>query len=173
MKEQFGKWKVEQVLKHNRCFLATSPDGEKGVVKIGGNVKREVQNLNKLSHPNIVKMLDDDLDAEIPFLVTQYHSAGALNEGLLYQFSIDERLKMCEIAYEVVTECHKNGIMRGCFNLANIVLSEDHRLVFIDLEYSEVYAERDIVLEMNNLAELMWKLAGPQWMLKQMFIKTT
>lgn len=43
--------------------------------------KREIEAVRNLSHPNIVQLIDYDLDAEKPYLVTEYCAGGALSSS--------------------------------------------------------------------------------------------
>ena len=40
--------------------------------------KQEIEAIRNLSHPNIVRLIDFDLDASPPYLVTEYCSGGSL-----------------------------------------------------------------------------------------------
>lgn len=147
----FGKWKVEKTLKEHRCYLVSSEDGS-GVVKIKKEmcepVSKEVAILKGLDHPNIATLLDYDLNADIPYMVTRYvsHSElsdkyakccdiGNLEQEFLENLTREERLSLFVQAVNTMIYLQRNDIrLHG----GNYVLSDDHTLVFIDFEYASI-----------------------------------
>ncbi|MBD3615845.1 MAG: hypothetical protein HUJ22_04665 [Gracilimonas sp.] len=111
MKKQYGKWKVEKTLKHDRCYLASSDD-QKGVIKIGRNIAKEVLALKLVhDHANIVTLLDYDLEAEEPYLVTEFFE-DSLQMHLYrpHNFNVSEITDAILNICEGITHCLSKGI---------------------------------------------------------------
>lgn len=146
--QNFGKWTVEETLKNNRCYLATSEDGTKGVVKIHkerkGELVKEVEALKKADHPNIVNLIDYNLEAETPFLVTEYCGGGNLTKEHL-QKSREKRIDYFVQAVKAMLHLQSREVTLS--SDCGYILKEDlQTLVLVDFEFSKTNAKAGLML---------------------------
>lgn len=106
MTQRYGKWRIRRSLSQGgqaHTFLVA----EDGAPERGFFVLKRLINLNRvdrfrteirayddLSHPNLLKIEDDDLEASRPYLVTEFCEGGSLAEADIPQYSLRERLLM-------------------------------------------------------------------------------
>ena len=144
MAQQYGKWKIKNSLS----------EGGQGhiylVEKVGDNVKgeyvlkrlkndnrfhrfkKEIEAGLKLNHPNIIKVIDYDLWAERPFLVTKYYENGSLSHLNLHQYWTLEKLEIFKLICSGVSFAHKNGIIHRDLKPDNIFLDKNLKPVVGD-----------------------------------------
>jgi tRNA A-37 threonylcarbamoyl transferase component Bud32 len=134
---RYGKWDIERELSPGgqaNTFLVrdrTSTDGRLYVLKALKNPKRlerfadEVRAATRLDHPNIVRVVDADLTADRPYLVTDYCEGGALDEVNLRLRSILERLRMFRLICRAVAHAHDQRVIHRDLKPANIFLRGD------------------------------------------------
>jgi len=106
-------WRIEGELGEGGqglTYIVTDPDnssGKKFVLKRLKSqsglprLKKEVEAIKKLDHPNIQKLIDFNLNSEDPFLVTEYCAGGSLIEADPFWLNnpneaIDLFLQICE-----------------------------------------------------------------------------
>lgn len=134
---RYGKWDIERELSQGgqaNTFLVrdrTSPDGRLYVLKALKNPKRlqrfadEVRAATRLDHPNIVRVVDADLIADRPYLVTDYCEGGALDEADIKSRSVLERLRMFLLICRAVAHAHDQRVIHRDLKPANIFLRGD------------------------------------------------
>jgi serine/threonine protein kinase len=137
--QKYGKWSIKKSLgEGGQSFtFLVEEEGveEKGlfVLKRIKNPKRierakkEISAYEKLSHPNVVKLIDYNLDSSPPYLVTEYCEGGDLSQLDLNQLSIIERLRLFLAICQGVAHAHKNSVIHRDLKPANIFLHADKR----------------------------------------------
>jgi len=76
--KQFGEWEVLESIQ-DRCFVVKQEnDSKKYILKKGRRVDREIKLLKELEHPNILTMVDYNLDTDDPYHVTEYCEFGKI-----------------------------------------------------------------------------------------------
>jgi serine/threonine protein kinase len=84
--------------------------------------RREVDIIRRLNHPNIVQIVDADLEAEKPFLVSEFCEGGSLADASLNEFSLHELLSFFRETCEAVCASHEQGITHRDIKPDNILL---------------------------------------------------
>ena len=87
--------------------------------------KREVEAVRDLTHENIVRLIDFDLDASQPFLVTEYCKGGSLDKA--EPFWRDSAVQALELFQQIcrgVAYAHAQGIIHRDLKPANIFLRD-------------------------------------------------
>jgi serine/threonine protein kinase len=137
--KKYGKWSVVESLPEGgqaHTFLVIEDgdkDGKYFVLKRLKNLKRlgrfqlEIKAYNELTHPNLLKIKDYDLDTDKPYLVTEYCSGGALDGLDLDQYSLQARLSMFATICRGVgyAHAHEPAVVHRDLKPANIFLKED------------------------------------------------
>lgn len=133
-----GRWKTENSLGEGgqaHTFLVTDEKGEGEtlyVLKRLKNIKRlerfkrEVEAIRNLTHENIVRLVDFDLEAEKPYLVTEHCSGGNLAQAK--PFWHDSPIKALEIFQQIcqgVAYAHNQGVIHRDLKPENIFLRTD------------------------------------------------
>lgn len=109
-KQKYGKWKVEKAIRNNRCFKATLEDGTKGAIKIGRGIDHEVKILKYLNHPNIIELLDHDLEAETPYMVTEFFEGRNIKHSHYKGKTIHELTDIMLDTCEAMAYCIGKGV---------------------------------------------------------------
>ncbi len=94
---------------------------------------REAHCLERLSHPNIVKMIDYKNDRELYYLVMEFVEGRSLT-SLIKERPLSEELTVC-VGIEVVTalaHLDKNSMLHRDIKPDNIIIAHDGRPVIID-----------------------------------------
>lgn len=127
--QTFGIWRVQETLKPDRCYLATFRD-VRGVVKVGRGIENEAYVLKQLEHPNIVKLLDYDLEAETPYIVTEYHEAETYPPMIIGEGTVPDLAHWLLGVGEALAYCIGKGFSINDFDL----LYTDEKIIVIDFE---------------------------------------
>ncbi len=114
------------------------PDDRVVAVKVLGNVgfvkheefvarfRREVKALERLDHPNIVKILDSGEQGDIHYLVTEYVPGVSLAQYLkAKRLEIAELMAIMVKVSEAITFAHRNGIVHRDIKPANVIVDGD------------------------------------------------
>ncbi len=98
--------------------------------------EREGQTLTKLSHPNIVSILDTGCEDEVHFIVMEYITGQNLKDFIASQ---PEHCVDTEIALDITRQisralkhAHSRGILHRDIKPANIVVSDDNQAKLMD-----------------------------------------
>lgn len=147
MGKQFGKWEVTQSLDEGGqawVYLVkdTASDSDKQYILKRlknanrlGRFKTEIESLQKLDHPGIVKLLDFDISDKNPWFVQEYYSGGNLEQYVNSQGALgyDEALSHIENIATVLEYAHFHGYIHRDVKPTNIFLSsEDNKTVLGD-----------------------------------------
>jgi hypothetical protein len=140
MAKKFGKWVVKDSLSgggQSDTFRVYEEGNEAGgyyvlkVLKNLDNVKRrqrfrsEVRVASRLSHPNLIRVIDADLDFEKPYHVTEYCSGGSLSPAILQGKTLTERLTLFQSICKGVAYAHAHGVVHRDLKPLNIFIRAD------------------------------------------------
>ncbi|HQU83697.1 MAG TPA: serine/threonine-protein kinase [Pyrinomonadaceae bacterium] len=89
--------------------------------------KSEIEAIKKLKHPNIVNLIDFDLENNKPYLVTDYCAGGELTFDKVSNLSTIEKLKLFSTICKAIGYAHENGIIHRDIKPANILLQSDEK----------------------------------------------
>jgi eukaryotic-like serine/threonine-protein kinase len=106
-------------------------------VGIKGRFKNEVRLLARLDHPNIVRVLDQNLDARQPWVTTPLYQSDLrefLRSALSVQF--EERAAIFESVLSAVEYSHAQGVIHRDIKPANVLLNGATDVVLIDFNIS-------------------------------------
>eukprot|EP00053_Salpingoeca_punica_P012440 m.111327 g.111327 ORF g.111327 m.111327 type:complete len:1291 (-) comp15950_c4_seq1:236-4108(-) len=90
------------------------------------NFKRELQNLRRLDHPNIIMVQGYFLDDSKAYVMMPYHSGGTLDEWLNNRekgVNIEQRRRLAFQIVSAVDYCHMKQIVHGDLKPANVLVT--------------------------------------------------
>ena len=93
---------------------------------------REAQSIARISHPNVVSVLDFGEADEKPFLVMEHVPGKPLSEMTGTPMDADEAVGVIAQAADAAGAAHGGGIVHRDIKPANIVLTEDGRAKLVD-----------------------------------------
>lgn len=138
MAPRYGKWIVIRPLERGgqaQTFLVQEEGADNGeyfvLKRLNPNrIERgraEIRACKELSHPNVLKYIDEDLEGDKPYLVTEYCSGGALSKLNIAEYSLLERLRMFLAICRGVGHAHSHTppIIHRDLKPDNIFLRED------------------------------------------------
>ncbi len=101
--------------------------------------KREARALARLSHPNIVKVLDSEEEKGIPYLVMAYLPGGTLKHKMQgkpmhWQKAAQLLLPICK----ALSYAHKEGIIHRDIKPSNILISESDEPMLTDFGIAKI-----------------------------------
>lgn len=102
---KYGKWTVVRPLVRGgqaHTYLVVEDGVESGehfVLKRLGTdrlerARAELRAIKELSHPNIVQLVDDDLEGKKPYIIMEYYAGGALSDVNIIEYPLIQRLRM-------------------------------------------------------------------------------
>ncbi len=170
MAEKYGKWvrvNKEQLGKGGQAptYLVVEEGSEdKGYFVLKRlntsrieRARSEIEAYQKLSHPNIVKLIDYDLDSPKPYLVTEYCESGDLSKLDLTTIPVIERLRLFAAICHGVGHAHANGVIHRDLKPDNIFLRQD-RLSPVVGDFGICFIDDD-----GERVTLIDEAAGPRW----------
>jgi serine/threonine protein kinase len=94
-------------------------------------IKREIEAMRTVSHPNLLKILDADPDSK--WFVSQFYSKGSLDKHLkIYVGDFFKALKALRPLIEGVSELHKMGYVHRDIKPQNVFLDSNNNLILGD-----------------------------------------
>jgi serine/threonine protein kinase len=122
---------------------------EKDIEELGS----EVQILNQLDHPNIVKYYEVYEDKKSLYLVMEYCSGSNLYEKLTYQgvkYSEVDCAKMAQQLLLALHHCHSSKITHRDIKLENIMVTDDSAMKLIDFGLSKTATKEELMKSMTG-----------------------
>ena len=170
MKEQYGKWKRVEP-RNTNYILPVYQHIDKpellGCLRLQGtsNGKPEsrflirINTLKQLDHPNILKLLDYDLEAEHPWMITELCKGGDLRKVDFSKWTVHEKFQCYQQVCDAFAYLWEQGITKSDHNLKNIFLKENKIPVIGDFESaSSVSKDAEGVRRVLNQASLfLWE----------------
>ena len=84
--------------------------------------RSEIEACNRLSHPNIIRLIESGLHKEKPFIVTEYCEGGSLSPKILVGMTLVERLNLFRGICEGIAYAHSQGVVHRDLKPDNIFL---------------------------------------------------
>jgi serine/threonine protein kinase len=144
-KKLFGdKWRIVSPLNEGGqawTYLVeniTNSDGRRYVLKRLKNKKRldrfeiEISVVQKLNHPNIVRILDHDILDDEPYFVMEYCEAGELDQAKLSGYSVVQKLELFRTICVAVGHAHESQVIHRDIKPANVLFREAGEPVISD-----------------------------------------
>jgi serine/threonine protein kinase len=108
----------------------------------------EINILQHLSHPNIIKMKEHFVDDKSIYLIEEYGSSGTLDQLLKKKRKISEEL--ASFFFQQVAKgllyLHKKGIVHHDMKPANLVISDQNQIKIIDFGLSNYLNDQQTTL---------------------------
>jgi len=132
---------------HGALKILHKPEDARDATLASERIKREIEAMVKISHPNILKILDSDKDAQ--WHVSQYHHRGSLIKNVdVFKGKFIESLRAIRPLVEGVALLHKNNIVHRDIKPENVFFNTDGNLIlgdfglvfFIDEHHSRISA---------------------------------
>lgn len=108
------------------------PTEERNASKATERMKREIDTLSSIDHPNILKILDHNIDSG--WFVSEYHPNGTLDSQLnLFKGNLKASLEALRPLVGGVEVLHGKGLVHRDIKPGNIFVASDGRLVLGDM----------------------------------------
>lgn len=113
--------------------------------------KREARALARLSHPNIVKVLDSEEEKGIPYLVMAYLPGGTLKQKMQgkpmhWQKAAQLLLPICK----ALSYAHKEGIIHRDIKPSNILISESDEPMLTDFGIAKIISGDESTVDLTS-----------------------
>jgi serine/threonine protein kinase len=140
-------------------FVATDAKGQRVVLRCMKETYAKERRLRKkfiegakilerMVHPNIVRLLDHGMRDRIPFMVLEYHEAAPLRDFLVRR-DPDIQYALLPLVRQMAAAlyfCHHTGYMHLDFKPENLLIHEDGRVVLIDFDLATRIHRRPVRL---------------------------
>jgi hypothetical protein len=171
-----GRWKIDRDLKpggQGEVFVVRDQTGEhKGLFVLKrlrniarkGRFQREVAACLALDHPHIIRIVDSDLDATRPYLVTAYRRHGHLTFTDLHALGLPERLALFTQIVDAFAYAHSNAIVHRDVKPDNILVRDDDSLEVADFGLCYIQDECDEADRQTETMEVHrnWLCTAPE-----------
>jgi serine/threonine protein kinase len=163
-----GDWQVQRIFASGSQFtlyIVTKDGSSDRLAKVPsteyvGLAKKECAILQKLNHPNIIKVIDSDLNTDIPYMITEYGFNGRFTEGIrewnINKLDHDSIKRAFQPVFDCVGWLHSQGITHGYFDQSHVVLTEDNTPKIINFTKAEIHSGTyfDTSMDLTTLADL-------------------
>lgn len=125
----------------------------------------EYAHLSRLSHPNIIKVIDFGIDAEfnIPYIVLEQLNGRLLNEIPLTQFSISMKWNLLYTLFKTIEYLHTQHIVHADINPNNIMYLDDESIKLFDFGISINLSKKQLFeLDYNTIKAYNPRYAAPE-----------
>ncbi|MFZ2639787.1 MAG: protein kinase [Verrucomicrobiia bacterium] len=113
-------------------------------------IKRELQAMTEANHPNLIKVLDQDSEAQ--WFVTEFHQTGSLDRNIArYTGDFVGALRAFIPLAEGVAQLHEKGIVHRDIKPHNVFIAGENRLVLGD--FGLVFFEDDKHMRISGTFE--------------------
>ena len=144
--------RMENSINHGALKVLHKPEDATDPERAKDRIKKEIEAMSKLSHPNLLKILDHDSDLE--WFVSQFHPKGTLIDNKdLFTGNFVGSLRAFRPLVEGVSQLHKDGWVHRDIKPANVFLDSNNNLVlgdfglifFIDVQHTRISGTFDNV----------------------------
>lgn len=125
----FVKWHDPN--NHGALKVLHQPEDARDFERAAARIKREIEAMANLDHPNLLKILDKDDEAK--WFVSQFYSRGTLGNKLnLFKGSISKALNAFRPLVEAVSLIHNSNKIHRDIKPQNIFLDSEDNLILGD-----------------------------------------
>lgn len=106
-------------------------------------LQREAAKLQRLSHPNIVRVIDCDRDGTTVFMTMEYLAGQSLNKRLRapgMRMALEESMRVLERVSGALSFAHRNEVVHGDLKPANIIVTVAGDVKVIDFGIARAMA---------------------------------
>lgn len=114
-------FKVEDTADGGKVYVLKRLKNKKRIERF----KDEIEAIKLLDHPNIIKLVDFDLENDKPFFVIQYCEGGELTFERLKNFTPVEKLTLFLEICKAIGHAHEKGIVHRDIKPQNILFLDD------------------------------------------------
>jgi serine/threonine protein kinase len=100
--------------------------------------KRTIRSIARLSHPNIVTVIDYGKYQNAPYLVYEYLSGGTLKERLGEKFTYPDAVCKLMAVADALAYAHQLGVIHGNIKPSNILFTETNTPMLSDFGIAEI-----------------------------------
>ena len=123
--------RMEDPSHHGALKVLHKPGDARDADRAEDRIKREIQAMSDILHPNLLKILDRDSDSK--WFVSQYQPNGTLTKNLdRFVGDFPKALRAFQPLVEGVSELHKNNIVHRNIKPQNVFLDSADNLVLGD-----------------------------------------
>lgn len=106
--------------------------------------EREAKALARLSHPNIVRILDTGEDQDVPYLVMEYIEAGSLKHRLGKPLPLAECIQVVLPVSHALHYAHQRGIVHRDVKPSNILINAQGQPLLSDFGIAQILEGEDL-----------------------------
>lgn len=165
----FGKWEIVEQHEYKSRLPVVKNGDRLGVVKQvprGDNERKidqlhnEVKALRGLEHPYIVKLLDYNLEAEYPYMITELCKGGTLKDVDLSEWTIQEKLNCHYQLCKGFAYLWEKGFYKSDHSFKNVFLTKHKQPVIGDFEAAGPITKGAEGIEqiLNNMSLMLCQL---------------
>lgn len=123
--------RMENPINQGALKVLHKPEDAKDPERAKDRIKKEIEAMSKLSHANLLKILDHDSDLE--WFVSQFHPRGTLIDNKnLFTGNFVGSLRSFRPLVEGVSQLHKDGWVHRDIKPENVFLDSNNNLVLGD-----------------------------------------
>jgi len=116
---------------HGALKILHEPEDARNAELAEGRIKREMQAMSEMKHPNLLKIIDADPGGK--WFVSQYHQKGTLDKNRhLFVGNLPKALRAFRPLVEGVSELHKKKIVHRDIKPQNVFVDSADSLVLGD-----------------------------------------
>jgi serine/threonine protein kinase len=116
--------------------------------------QREARAIGRLQHPNIVRIIDFDVEGDIDYMVMDYVTGGTLSEYLMGRkaLPLNEALPIIAQLAEALAYAHQQGMLHRDIKPGNILFSDEThtQVVLTDFGLARLLDDGDAKLTMTG-----------------------
>ena len=154
--------KMEDPTQYGALKVLHNPELARDSKRAEERIRREIEAMSKIFHPNLLKVLDYDADSK--WFVSQFYSKGTLNQNLNFIGNFPKALKAFRPLVEGVSKLHENKIVHRDIKPQNVFIDYEDNLVLGDfgLIFFEDEAHTRISATFENVGSRDWMPAWTQ-----------
>lgn len=154
--------KIENPSHYGALKVLHKPELARDSKRAEERIKREIEAMSKISHPNLLKIFDYDADSK--WFVSQFYSKGTLNQNLKFIGNFPKALKSFRPLVEGVSKLHENKIVHRDIKPQNVFIDYEDNLVLGDfgLIFFEDETHTRISATLENVGSRDWMPAWAQ-----------
>lgn len=164
-REQFGAFRqtildfsrMEDPVNQGALKVLHLPEVARDAALAEARLKDEMTVMSKISHPNLLEILDADSDFK--WFVSQYHTNGSLDKNPLFKADFAGALKALRPLVEGVAKIHAGGYVHRDIKPHNVFVASDGRLILGD--FGLIFYEDD---QRTRISRTFENVGSRDWM---------